>query len=220
MSYLIRVLLPDTPGSLGHVASALGEVQANIESVDVVEPFSDGTVMDDIVVDLPSNGMADEIISAVQSVDGVLVDSIRPFSGRVDRRRQIELLAELTEDSERPGKAMEKLVAALPKATTSTWAIALSIQPDVRRVAASPAAPTDDGTAPAELPVQSARILNAEAEAWVPRGWALLDASLAAAPVPGTELVVVIGRAGGPDFLPSEVTHLGHLATLCGAILT
>lgn len=50
MSFLVRVLLPDTPGSLGKLADALGNVDANIESVDIVENFPDGSVMDDIVI--------------------------------------------------------------------------------------------------------------------------------------------------------------------------
>ena len=48
MSYLVRVLLPDAPGSLGLLANALGEIEADIRSVDIVENFSDGTVMDDL----------------------------------------------------------------------------------------------------------------------------------------------------------------------------
>ena len=95
MSYLVRVLLPDTPGSLGLLANAMGSIEANIRSVDIVENFPDGTVMDDIVLDLPQSTMADEIITAAQTVEGVEVDSIRPFSGRVDRRGQIHVLAKV-----------------------------------------------------------------------------------------------------------------------------
>ena len=64
MSYLIRVLLPDTPGSLGQLAEAIGLVDGNIESVDVVESFPDGTVTDDIVVSMPKGAMADCLITA------------------------------------------------------------------------------------------------------------------------------------------------------------
>ncbi|MDU7599231.1 MAG: amino acid-binding ACT domain protein, partial [Corynebacterium sp.] len=52
MSFLIRVLLPDAPGSLGQLADAFGLVDGNIQSVDIVENFPDGTVMDDIVIEL------------------------------------------------------------------------------------------------------------------------------------------------------------------------
>ena len=42
-----------------------------------------------------SSALADTLITAVSTVDGAEVDSIRPFSGRVDRRGQIRMLAEV-----------------------------------------------------------------------------------------------------------------------------
>ncbi|MDO5373237.1 MAG: amino acid-binding ACT domain protein, partial [Corynebacterium glutamicum] len=76
MSFLIRVLLSDTPGSLALLAEALGIVEANIQSVDVVERFPNGTVMDDLVISIPRDVMADTIITAAEEVDGVEIDSI------------------------------------------------------------------------------------------------------------------------------------------------
>ncbi|WP_167455087.1 ACT domain-containing protein, partial [Amycolatopsis kentuckyensis] len=58
MSFLIRVLLPDSPGTLGAVATALGTVGADILSVDVVERGS-GVAVDDLVVELPSGRLPD-----------------------------------------------------------------------------------------------------------------------------------------------------------------
>ncbi|KQB83822.1 amino acid-binding ACT domain protein [Corynebacterium oculi] len=217
--YLIRVLLPDSPGSLSMLTQAFGAIDANIQSVDVVEAFPDGTVMDDLVISLPTGTLADGLISAAQSVDGVLVDSIRPFSGRVDRRGQIEMLADVARHADSVASAMEELVRVLPRSMTSSWAIVLTTRTPVARVAASPAAPEDNQNNPEAIPVASARTLQPEAEDWVPESWALLDSALAAAPLPGTDLVVIVGRPGGPDFLPSEVSHLGNLATVCGAIL-
>ena len=63
MSFLIRVLLPDAPGSLGQLADAFGLVDGNIQSVDIVENFPDGTVMDDIVIELPQGTIADVLRS-------------------------------------------------------------------------------------------------------------------------------------------------------------
>jgi len=223
MSYLIRVLLPDTPGSLGQLAEAIGLVDGNIESVDVVEAFDDGTVMDDIVVSLPKGAMADSLITAADTIDGVEVDSIRPFSGRVDRRGQIEMLAEVASQARDIPRAMESLVNVTPQTMTASWAVVLDDTGEgtpVSRVAGSMAAPEDDGTAPVDINVTGARMLNAEAEEWIPESWGLLDSSLAATPLVGTGMVLVVGRTGGPDFLASEVEHLGHLGRIVGAILT
>ena len=52
MTYLLRVAVPDRPGSLGALATALGEVGADIVSLDVVERH-DGLAVDDVLVELP-----------------------------------------------------------------------------------------------------------------------------------------------------------------------
>lgn len=222
MSFLIRVLLPDVPGSLGQLAEAIGYAGGNIQSVDIVEVFPDGTVMDDIVVGLPNTVMADTLITAANSIEGVEVDSIRPFSGRVDRRGQIEMLAKVAAFSRTIPRAMEELVTVTPQSMTASWAIVLddAVDSPITRVAASLAAPEDDGSSPVSIDVAQARMLNAEGEDWVPESWGLLDSSLAATPLVGTGMVLVVGRTGGPDFLASEVQHLGHIGRIVGAILS
>ncbi|MFH0411866.1 amino acid-binding ACT domain protein [Corynebacterium sp. L4756] len=219
MSFLIRVQLPDTPGSLGELAEAIGAVDGNIQSVDIVENTPDGTVTDDIVVELPVETLADALITACGTVKGVEVDSIRPFSGRVDRRGQIQLLASIARKAHNVTAAMEQLVQAMPQALTSGWAIVADTKGDIKRVAGSSAAPEDDGTVPADLQVSAARQLNPETEDWIPASWALLDSSIAATPLGSTGLVLIIGRVGGPDYLASEVDHLGNLGTILGALL-
>ncbi|AFH90696.1 amino acid-binding ACT domain protein [Corynebacterium pseudotuberculosis] len=218
MSYLIRVHIPDAPGSLGRLAEAIGLVDGNISSVDVVESFPDGTVMDDMVVKLPAGTMADALITAAHEVEGVEVDSIRPFSGRVDRRGQIAMLASVA-GANTHSDSLANLVNSMPQALTSTWTVLLDVHGGVTRVTASIAAPEDDGSSPDIVPIEHARTLLPESEPWIPQSWGLLDSSLAAAPLIGTNLVLVIGRVGGPDYLSSEVEHLGNLGTILGRIL-
>lgn len=219
MSFLIRVQLPDAPGSLGELAEAIGAVDGNIQSVDIVENAPDGTVTDDIVVELPIGTLADALITAASTVKGVEVDSIRPFSGRVDRRGQIRLLASIAQKTNNLQAAMELLVQAIPQALTSSWAIVADTKGPIKRVAGSSAAPEDDGTVPTDLAVDAARQLNPDIEDWIPASWALLDSSIVATPLGGTGLVLVVGRVGGPEFLASEVDHLGNLGTILGAFL-
>lgn len=153
MSFLIRVLLPDTPGALGQLADAIGQTGGNIQSVDIIESFSADAVMDDIVVDLPQGVMADALITAANSVDGVEVDSIRPFSGRVDRRGQIEMLSELATSRGSLRTSLQDFVSVFPKALTSSWAIIVDTTNEITRVAASSAAPEDDGSIPADIDI-------------------------------------------------------------------
>ncbi|MCS4489797.1 amino acid-binding ACT domain protein [Corynebacterium sp. ES2794-CONJ1] len=218
MKYLIRVLLPDTPGSLGLLAEAIGLIDGNIKSVDVIETLPDGTAMDDMVVHLPGHAMADTLISAATSVPGVEVDSIRPFSGTVDRRGQIAMLAAVAGASSH-SDTIAALVDRIPQAITSSWAILLQDGSPVSRVTASDAAPGDDGSAPSQLNIPKARILNPEEEAWIPESWSLLDSSLAAAPLGHSGLVLIIGRVGGPDYLPGEVEHMGNFGTILSRML-
>ena len=220
MSYLLRIQLPDEPGTLGYVAAALGEVEGDIRSVDVVDYGANGVVVDDIVVDLPMGLLPDTLITAAQSISGVEVDSIRPFSGSVDRRGQIALLAKFSQHTKNLDRALGDVVDGLPQTMTAGWAIVLGEQSDGRwgRRASSTAAPEDNGRTLPEAPIDSPRNLDPDEETWLPEDWTVMDSSIAATPM-GEGLVLVIGRPGGPDFLPSEVEHLGRIGTIVGAII-
>lgn len=220
----MRVRLPDVPGTLGEIAATLGAVDGDIRTVDVVEHDPDGTVVDDIVVDLPAGRLADALISAAQEVEGVYVDSIRPFSGTVDRRGQISLLASVARHRARRTESLESLLDKLPKTMSVQWVVVLESVTDeagqvhVRRVAASSSAPEDDGRVLEATPVTESRALT-DRDTWVPESWTVMDSALAATPLDGTDLIMVIGRPGGPDFLLSEIGHLGELGFILGALL-
>src|SRR3954467_13931557 len=83
VSYLLRLVVPDRPGILGAVATALGDAGIDIVSVDVLER-GNGVAVDDIVVVLPAERLADSLITAATAVPGVEVESLRPFAGPMD----------------------------------------------------------------------------------------------------------------------------------------
>ena len=70
MSYLLRVELPDVPGSLGRLASAIGSAGGNIDAIEIVER-SDGKAVDDVFLAANQGVMPDSIISACNALDGV-----------------------------------------------------------------------------------------------------------------------------------------------------
>ena len=217
-SYLVRVLVSDAPGSLGRLAMSVGDVGGSIQSVDIVQQFEDNTVMDDIVIALPDDALSDTLVTAAQQDGNAVVDSIRPYAGSVDRRGQVRMLASVAADPN-PRHALETLAQAMPKTMTASWAIVLEAAADtVTRIAASTAAPGEESP-PTTVDVDSPRLLtpDGERDMWVPETWTLMDTVVAAAPVPGTDYVLVVGRHGGPDFLASEVEHLGDVATIVGA---
>lgn len=211
MSYLLRLVLPDRPGMLGAVASALGEAGADILSLDVVERGPDGAV-DDLVVALPPGGMADLLITRAQSVPGVVVESLRPYYGGSDLHRDLELVEALAAE---PATAAALLVAHVPGVFRAGWALLLEAGPQV--LAASAGAP-DVGDLPLPwLPLEQARRLAAT-EPWVPERWQALGTELVAAPVGAPDRAVLVGRPGGPRFRGSELLRLRHLAGITATV--
>ena len=211
MSYLLRLLLPDRPGMLGAVATALGQAGADILSLDVVERGADGAV-DDLVVSLPPGGLADALITSAQSVPGVVVESLRPYSGGSDLHRDLELVDALADD---PASALALLADHAPGVFRAGWALLLEAGPVVHH--ASPGAPEVEGLALPWLPLPAARRLE-PGDSWVPERWAMLGTELVAAPVGRPDLVVLVGRPGGPLFRASEVLRLRHLAGITATV--
>ena len=211
MSYLLRLVLPDRPGMLGAVATALGEAGGDILSLDVVERGPDGAV-DDLVVALPPGGMADVLITSAQSVPGVVVESLRPYHGASDLHRDLELVDAL---AAAPADAAMLLVEHAPGVFRAAWALLLEAGPTVLH--ASAGAPDVDGVALPWLPLPSPRRLDSTA-GWVPERWEVLGTELVAAPVGSAERVVLVGRVGGPRFRDSEVLRLGHLAGIAATV--
>lgn len=209
MSYLLRVVLPDRPGMLGAIATALGEVGADIVSLDVVERGPDGAV-DDLLIQLPPGGLADVLITAARSVPGVEVESLRPYLGADDLHRDLELVDEL---AAAPDDAMALLVALAPGVFRAGWALLVS---PAGVLAHSPGAPELEGPLP-WLPLLAPRIVKSD-EAWAPPRWHDLGMELAAAPVGVPEVAVLLGRPGGPRFRASELARLTHLAGIAATV--
>ncbi|HZG92210.1 MAG TPA: amino acid-binding protein [Pseudonocardia sp.] len=214
MSFLLRLVLPDKPGSLGAVATALGNAGADILGVDVVER-AHGLAVDDLAVELPVGRPPDVLITAAESVPGVEVESVRPHSGRLDTNRELELIEEITGD---PQRGVQLLAEQVPRIFRSGWALVAAREgPRAYRLAESTAAPeTRAGDLP-WLPLTKAIVLDPAVHI-VPEPWSALDTELAAAPF-GADAALVVGRPGGPAFRPSELARLTHLAGIVTTVL-
>jgi len=215
LSFLIRVQLPDRPGTLGAVATALGEIGADILSVDVVERGS-GLAIDDLVVELPSGRLPDTLITAAESVEGVEVDAVRPYAGILDTHRELELVEEIAEE---PKKGLEVFTEGVPKIIRAGWAIVVGPQgTGITRLTASSAAPETRMADVPWFPLERATVLDGEDE-WVPETWRELGTELAATPLGKPDRVLVVGRPGGPMFRAAEVARLAHLAGIVAVVL-
>ncbi len=214
MSYLLRVALPDIPGALGAVASAIGAVGGDIESIVVVERTS-ASAIDDILVHLPAGALADTLYTAVLST-GARVESLRRWAGAIDLHRDMDLVEELA-IADRASVLMV-LTEFVPDVLRSGWALLVGKDDtDAGLLAGSTAAPELDEVDVSWLPMGKARRLSDD-EQWLPGELRRADLQLAAAPVGTMPVALVVGRPGGPPFLDSELARLAHLCSLAAAI--
>ena len=216
MSYLLRLVVPDRPGALGAVATALGEAGIDIVSLDVLERTG-GFAVDDVVVELPPGWLPDSLITAAQAVPGVTVESLRPFAGPLDTHRELELLDALARADE--STAVKLLAAELPRVFHGSWSVVLAATGDSWRVtAASEAAPAFEGLTLPWMPLLAPRLLPSEDD-WLPERWRDMAIEMMAAPYGGPGCAVVLGRSGGPAFRRSELLRLAHLAGIASTVL-
>ncbi len=214
MSYLLRLVLPDRPGILGAVATALGEAGIDIVTLDVVER-SGGVAVDDVVVELPRDRLPDSLITAAQSVPGVTVESLRPFPGPLDTHREVELLESLARAD--TGTAVKLLAAELPRVFHCGWAVVLEAGEPWQVVAASDAAPAFEGMTLPWMPLQGPLLLPSESD-WLPERWRDMAIEMMATPYGGDACTVVLGRSGGPAFRRSELLRLVHLTGIAATV--
>lgn len=201
---LLRVSLPDRPGSLGSVATALGAAGADIEAIEIVER-GPGYAIDDVVVDLPSGQLPDRLVTACQELPGVDVRYVGQFPSGWGLQGDADIVDRMAAE---PDASETILTAAAPQAFRSRWAMLLD--PDGGRVLhQTPLAPDLHGPALDVLGSFDSPTHRALPDGWLP-GWS--ETLVAGAPFP-TGHVIVVGRTG-LDFIASEVARLRLLAAL------
>lgn len=201
MPFLLRVELPDVPGSLGRVATAIGAGGGDIEAIEIVEHRADGSAVDDVLLEMAPGAMPDSVVSACNAVEGVRVIWISRYAAGGNLFLDLEVVEELTTHRE---EALDRLPGMLPVAFRVDWAARVRRTPDGAEVAqATPGAPAEiawaELTLTERLPSQDEVTL------------------LCAAPLLDDE-IVVLGRTGGPEYLDSELARLGHLVALAASI--
>ena len=92
-SLILRVRLANRPGMLGRVATAIGEANGQIGTIDLVQ-LADGHTVRDITVDTAADDEAGRIAAAIDALDGVqVVDTTdRTFlmhvGGKIEQRNK------------------------------------------------------------------------------------------------------------------------------------
>lgn len=207
MSYLLRVELPDVPGSLGRLASAIGDAGANIDAIEIVakDPVG-GFAIDDVFI--AADGiMPDSIVSACTALDGVSVLWISRYAAGGNLFLDLEAVESMTQD---PSTAIETLVDAVPDVFRVDWGMHMTRKGNGAAIVhGTVSAPTEvpDGVIWPEN-LEKAQVI--EVAEWS-------ELVVAASPLNADELVVV-GRRGGPEFLDSEIARLAHLVAMAASL--
>ena len=198
MPFLLRVELPDVPGSLGRLATAIGESGGDIEAIEIVEK-GDGTAIDDVLLEMHGGAMPDSIVSACNALDGFTVMWISRYAAGGNLFLDLEVVEELTGE---PSEALDRVVDLLPVAFRADWAMRIHRSKGVVR--ATDAAP--DAMPFVEIERATRLVVDGD------------EVNLyAGARIDGND-VVVIGRRGGPEFVDSELARLGHLVSLATSL--
>jgi hypothetical protein len=213
MAFLMRVELPDVPGSLGALASALGAAGADIEAIEIVEHGVDGRAVDDVLLELPSDVLPDMVVSACQKLDDIDVLWISRYTAGANLHLDLEAVESLTEQ---PDRAVDRLVELVPVVFRSDRALlARREESGVVVAEATSAAPQTEGVRESWVPLRRPSRLSGPPDvgAWE-------SALLIGVPVGSADLTLVAGRRGGPEFLDSEMARLAHLAGLAASIVS
>ena len=215
MLFTLRISLLDRPGMLALVAGGLGQIGADIVTLDVVDR-GDGRATDVFCVQA-REGLAEAIRRSVEGVPGAVVEAIRPVSAPPDPSSPLHLAAEMTSGDE---DVLPFLVRRLPVVLWASWSMAVRVGDDEPvLLARGPGAPTGMAFDTPWLPLYEACRLPAAQ--WMPSPWRISASTgtleMAAAPLgdDGTS-AVLIARKWGARFLPVEVRQLGILATIAG----
>jgi hypothetical protein len=130
---VVRVWLPDRPGALGQVASRIGAVRGDVLGIEVLESGA-GSVIDELVVVLPDDGLVALMVSEIDAVDGVAVEDVRAIEGgHVDPDlAALALIAEVAEVA--PSERRATLVSLLAELIGADWAVLLCDGVEMARV--------------------------------------------------------------------------------------
>ncbi|MGI5951702.1 MAG: amino acid-binding protein [Brooklawnia sp.] len=203
---LLRVQMPDQPGSLGKVATAIGSAGADIVSVRIVGRNHNGQVVDDFVCDLPPGILLDSVVSAFAPHLGAKVIWVSHCPDQWDLITESELVNQVLADSPH---AVDLLFEHLPMLFHCQWMI-LGCLDDLQQLWGTPHAPELAVDQLAELePLDELHAVELP-EDWAP-GWG----EVIAAVVPNANGgLAIMGRQGGPAFLEPELHRLQTLISL------
>lgn len=197
-SWVLRVWLDDRPGALGALATVLGAVGADVVGLEVAERGA-GRVIDEIGVTIPETASIEELVAAVDDLDGVDVENFRlTGSGRRVRHELVSATAQIMALPAR--ESMVALCRLVRDDLRSDWA---AVMRDSEVITSCGPVPDSDW-----MKVFSAGVSSSPVNTMALEGvlWSESD-----------EIGLMVGRDGA-TYLSSERDELAGWAMLAGVI--
>lgn len=207
MLFRLRVSLPDQPGSLARVTTALGASGADVLQMTVLERDT-GHAVDEFTVSWPGERSIAPLVQGLEELSGVRVEGCWQAGEVPGASPELDVLGQVAKD---PGRAVATLVDAAPALFHAAWAVATRGTKSRSVVHASWQAPT----AP-QLPLVSPLrplALTFDHATPVPGAYA------AAAPIGVSWLTLFVVRTDGPAFHRTELQRLGRLVDVVLGVL-
>jgi ACT domain len=207
----VRLSVPDRPGSLGMVTSAIGGTGANIVKIDVLESES-GRALDDVFVVVRDVAHLTAVRGRLAGAAGVIVTGTQYPAPPVTGHADLELVDQVLS---RPERGLQTLVDGAPHAFGADWGALIEFGPDAMMLGVLVLSATAPGpesvvvTSPSRL--ASIRITPPGAD--TPYGGAAL------VPIGSGPLALVLVRVEGPEFHRSELWRVGQVGQIVGTVL-
>lgn len=195
--------MPNRPGTLGAIASALGELGADINLVEIVEKRGEMEV-EEFILDLPSTQTVEKLVAACDRLESVQVEWVRNYPRGGGIEYDIELHRRIAAD---PARAGEILASTAPLVFRAQWSALLDVSSDPEVTFATPGAPDLD---PDRLqrfgPFDILHRVALEPD-WFPGA----DGHHAVVSPMAAGQAVIVARRGEPPFFGSELARLAHV---------
>jgi len=208
----LRLSVPDRPGSLGLVATALGSAGADIVRLEVLDSEG-GRVDDDLFLEVADEDQLGRVLNRLGSLAGVSVGGVQHPAPPVAGHAELELVGRLVA---RPGNALQTLVDGAPAAFGADWGALVEYGP-----AGDPGGVVATSVhAPGKEAVALTVPLRLAAVTMTPPGRDQPYGGTALVPVGREPVGLVLVRETGPSFHRTELWRLAQLCELVGATVT
>ncbi|NDE59976.1 MAG: hypothetical protein EB010_11275 [Acidimicrobiia bacterium] len=203
---VMRLWLPDLPGTLGRVAAAIGRANGDVIGIEILERGA-GMAIDELTVMLPDGATSDALIDEVSDVEGVAVEDVHEVAA--DRPDQSVLALDVAARiMEAPATSRAAIACELVREMLeSDWCVIFSDQESV------PLATSGDVPDLAWL----AAFIDGASHLSIDDAHEYTPSDMAWAPLAQAGPTIVSGRSKGA-FRLRERRHLTLIARIIGSV--